>query len=381
MVSSSRAFAGPMRYIQGQGEIFNLAHYASIYGSKAFVLIDAFLFDEINEKIEPRFEEDGIAYRSLCFSGECCTNEIERLNDELDAFQGDVVLGIGGGKTLDTAKMLSATNHLPIIIVPTSASTDAPTSALSVLYSDKGEYVKNVKHSRNADLIVMDSGIIVKAPLRLFVAGMGDALATYFEAEANRRSAHNNLVGTGYQMTKTAYAISELCYETLMQDGYSAKIAVENQVVTAALENVIEANTLMSGLGFENAGLSCAHGIHAGLTALPETHPYYHGEKVAFGVLCQLVLENADEKTLLEVMEFMYRINLPLTLKEIGVEPTQENISTIAFGTAVDNKLIQSEPFEVTEDLVFAAIKVANDIGTKYLAATRKQGVKNDTKR
>ena len=56
---------------------------------------------------------------------------------------------------------------------------------------------------------------------------------------------------------------------------------------------MIEANTYLSGVGFESGGLAAAHALYNGLTAIPDAHHYYHGEKVAFGTLTQLVLENA----------------------------------------------------------------------------------------
>ncbi|NLC25740.1 MAG: glycerol dehydrogenase [Fastidiosipila sp.] len=371
MGNLSRAFAGPMRYIQGAGEINNLSQYTRNYGEKALILIDSFLYDKMIAAIKPQYKDDNTML-AIRFCGECCQEEIDRIVDSLSDFSADVLVAIGGGKTLDTVKLMAAQKSYPLIVVPTSAATDAPTSALSVLYSQDGKYIKNVKHKRNADLVLVDTEIIAKAPLRLLVAGMGDALATYFEAKANKESNHTNLVGAGYGMCLTAYAIAELCYEVLLRDGLQAKLAVENGVVTSALENVIEANTLMSGLGFENAGLACAHGIHAGFTALPEAHNAYHGEKVAFGILTQLVLENADQKVLYEVMQFMYEVGLPLTLEQVGVSDTDENIKTIAHVTAVENKLIQAEPCDISEELVFAAIKIANALGKKYILAQQK---------
>lgn len=371
MGNLSRAFAGPMRYIQGIGEINNLSQYTKNYGEKVLILIDSFLYDNIIEAINPQYEDKNVM-SAIRFCGECCQEEIDRILDSSGDFSADVLVGIGGGKTLDTVKLMSSQKNCPLIVVPTSAATDAPTSALSVLYTEEGQYIKNIKHKRNADLVLVDTEIISKAPLRLLVAGMGDALATYFEAKANKESNHNNLVGKGYGMCLTAYAIAELCYKVLLEDGVKAKIAVENGVATSALENIIEANTLMSGLGFENAGLACAHGIHAGFTALPEAHAAYHGEKVAFGVLTQLVLENADKELVNEVMQFMYEVGLPLTLEQVGVSDTDENIKTMAYITAVENKLIQAVPCNISEELVFAAIKVANALGKEYISAQRK---------
>ena len=136
----------------------------------------------------------------------------------------------------------------------------------------------------------MDTDIIVKSPVRLTVAGMGDALATYFEARACQRSGATSCAGG--KTTEAAMALAKLCFDTLMEEGVKAKIALEAGVCTPAVEKVIEANTLLSGIGFESAGLAGAHAIHNGFTVLEECHHMYHGEKVAFGTLTQLVLEN-----------------------------------------------------------------------------------------
>ncbi len=96
------------------------------------------------------------------------------------------------------------------------------------------------------------------------------------------------------------------------------KHANEEHIVTPALDRIIEANTLLSGIGFESAGLAAAHSVHNGLTALAETHAFYHGEKVAFGVLTGLQLADAS-RTNSTVYSFCERIGLPTTLADIGL--------------------------------------------------------------
>lgn len=365
LTSTTRAYGSPAKYIQGPGEFDKLESYTNAYGDKALFVIDGFLYDDLSRRLKKAYDATSSQCHTLCFEGECCREEFDRLCGNAKTYQANVMVGVGGGKTLDTVKTVAGELNLPLVIVPTAASTDAPTAALSVVYTKDGEYVCNVKHKRRADLILMDSDIIVKAPVRLFVAGMGDALATYIEALANEQSDAPNFIGTGYRRTKTSMAIAQMCFSILMEDGLKAKTAVENGNLTEAVENVIEANTLLSGLGYENTGLACAHGIHSGLTALSETHKYYHGEKVAFGVLCELVLEKAPATMIEKILDFMLTIGLPCTLKELGVEASPENIRTIANKT-VENKLIHAEPFPVNEDLVYHAILKADALGNRY---------------
>ena len=191
---------------------------------------------------------------------------------------------------------------------------------------------------------------------------MGDALATYFEARACAMSDAGNCVGG--KATLAAQALAELCYETLLTDGVNAVLAVEAGVCTKAVENVIEANTYLSGIGFESGGLAGAHAIHNGLTAIEETHAMYHGEKVAFGTLVQLVLENADEEDLADVIDFCIEVGLPVTLGELGIKEIKpEEIMEVAKLACADGDTLGNMPFEVTPEDVYAAILGADALG------------------
>ena len=162
-------------------------------------------------------------------------------------------------------------------------------------------------------------------------------------------------------------ALARLCYETLMSDGVKAKLALEAGACTESVEKVIEANTLLSGLGFESAGLAGAHAIHNGMTAMPETHAFYHGEKVAFGTLTQLVLENADE--LYEVLDFCVEVGLPVTFAQLGVaDASYERVLEVARLACADNDTLHNMPFEVTPEKVANAMLAADAYGRAALA-------------
>lgn len=256
-----------------------------------------------------------------------------------------------------------------MIIAPTIASTDAPTSALSVIYNELGAFDSYLFYPQNPNVVVMDTNIIARAPARLLVAGMGDALATYFEARACSAAGKMTMAGGG--TTLAALALAGLCFDTLLSDGIKAKLAVEAGVSTKAVENIIEANTLLSGLGFESAGLAAAHAIHNGFTALEECHHMYHGEKVAFGTIVQLVLENAPAEELEMVLEFCVQVGLPITLEELGVDcigpELEEKVMAIAELSCADNETIYNMPFEVDSDQVYAAIMAADRMGRDWL--------------
>lgn len=362
----SRAFGGPNKYIQGPGEFNNIEKFTSEYGKKTFFLIDKLLFNNLKSRLVDIFEGTDSIFTAETFSGECCQSEVDRLCSSAAQCNADIIVGVGGGKTCDTAKMVANNLGFPRILVPTSASTDAPTSGLAILYSETGEHIAALKMKRNSELVLIDSEIIVAAPVRLFIAGIGDALATYFEARANDLTETVNYIGKGYRRCKAGMAIAKMAYDLLLEDGVNAVSAVKRGIVTEEVENIIEANTLLSGLGFENTGCAAAHGIHSGITEIPESHKYLHGEKVAFGIVCQMVIENTPSDEMGKILHFMKRVGLPLTLRGIGIEPKEENIRAIAHHTVMKNPLIHHEPTFITEDVVFNAIIAADEIGNTF---------------
>ncbi len=168
----------------------------------------------------------------------------------------------------------------------------------------------------------------------------------------------------GGASTRSALALAELCYRTLIEDGPAALRSVKLKVVTPSLERIVEANTLLSGLGFESSGLAAAHAIHNGLTAAPPTHAFFHGEKVAFGVIVQLVLEGASQAQLAEVFRFSTSVGLPITLAGIGcADLPGELLQQVAARSTAPGETIHNEPFEVTAAMVADAILAADAAG------------------
>ncbi|WP_038173677.1 glycerol dehydrogenase [Vibrio pacinii] len=352
----------PSKYIQGEGALANIGKYVSAFGSKPFSIADDFVMGLTQDTVATSFAADGIPVTFERFNGQCSRPEIERLITLAQGVDTDVIIGIGGGKTLDTAKAIAYYTKLPVVIVPTIASTDAPTSALAVIYTPEGEFSEYLLFPSNPNMVIMDTAIIAKAPARLIIAGMGDALSTWFEARANMISGKATMAGGA--PTRSAQALAKLCYETLLADGLKAKAAVENGVSTQAVENIIEANTYLSGIGFESSGLAGAHAIHNGLTKLEECHHLLHGEKVAFGTLVQLVLENADYEEIQTVIGFCRSVGLPTNLHDMGVkELNHDKLMDVAIASCAEGETIHNMPFTVTAEKVFAAILTAHQLG------------------
>lgn len=355
----------PERYVQGRGVLVELCKHLQSMGNAPFILVSSSGKGRVEAPIAEGAKEFNTKLTYEVFQGECSNNEIDRLMKLYKESGCDVIVGIGGGKIHDTAKAVAFYAGAPVMIVPTIAGTDAPCSALSVIYSDDGVFEKYLFLPRNPNMVLVDTEVISKAPARLLVSGMGDALATFFEAHACKQSDSSNFLGGQY--TVTSMAIARLCYETLISDGVKALVAVQGGVVTKALENIVEANTYLSGIGFESCGLAAAHAIQNGFTAIPETHQSYHGEKVAFGTLTQLVLENADLEEFEEVINFCLDIGLPTTLKDLGIhEIKTDELMKVAELACSPNDTMGNMPFAVTPKMVCDAIIATDRLGYHY---------------
>jgi len=368
-----RAWGSPSRYIQGPHLLNQLEKYTRVYGHRVAAVIDPFFFERLTKELKAQFEGTGSVIETVVFGTEVTEKQIEATTEKLRAFAPTVVCGIGGGKTLDTAKAVADNFKTPVVICPTSASTDAPTSALSVIYKESGEHSHARPYVSNPNLVLMDSAIIAKAPIRFLVSGMGDALSTVFEARANALADHGNYINEGqgpFRRPKTAMAVAEACYETLIERGVQAKLAAEKGLVTEAVEDIIECNTLMSGLGFENTGCAGAHSVGDGITGLPVGAKSLHGERVAFGVICQLVAENAPKALMDEVVNFCLDVGLPVTLGDLWVEKTPENLKTIAETSM--HSFWNAEPFNISIPEIIDVVLAGDAIGAFYKAQREK---------
>tara|TARA_R110000751_G_scaffold259709_3_gene358986 strand:- start:23364 stop:24512 length:1149 start_codon:yes stop_codon:yes gene_type:complete len=262
-------------------------------------------------------EASGARVHSCQFNGECTREEIDRLSLACTPFKPDIIVGAGGGKALDTAKGVALQLGSRLVIVPTIASSDAPTSRLIAIYDAQHRIIEVPCLKRNPDAVIVDTAILVAAPQRFFVAGMGDALTKKFEVGSARRSNRRNyFAGLPTELTGL---LADRCYEIIRSDAIEALRAIEDGVPNAAFERVVEASILHSGLAFESGGLSIAHGLLRGLTPFEQTQAYLHGELVAYGLLVQLATHGFADVEILELMGFLSKIGLPTCLADIGL--------------------------------------------------------------
>jgi len=360
-----RIFTSPSRYIQGYGITSNFAKYISHLGSKPFVIGGGKALSTVREIISKSVAENSMECDFFVFSGKGTRSDAAELSRKATTFGADIIVGVGGGLALDTAKSVAYGMDLPVVMVPTVASTDAPCSAEALQYTEDHRFDREIKLKRNPDLVLVDSKIVAEAPIRFFVAGMGDALSTWFEAHTCMKSGAKNF--SGGIATAAGLSIARLAYDTLLEYGVAAKLAVDQHAVTPAVEMIIEANTLLSSIGFENCGAGAAHSISVGLGTLEGAENCLHGELVGFGTLANLVLENYPKDEIHRVIGFCHAVGLPCSLKQLGVRDASRadlmKAAEIALGPG---SFMKNLSIDITPDLVVDSIMGADALGSSY---------------
>jgi len=396
-----KVLVGPLRYVQGPNALSEMDQQLQALAiRKPLVLVSR----SAKKVVEPIFagmlEARRIIYELLEFGGECTFREIDRVKNACIEGCHDAIIGCGGGKTLDTGRAAAAAAAVmveksppealprfgagvPYVSVPTVAATDAATSAVSLVYTEEGIAETALAFPTNPTMVLVDTGIIARSPVRLIVAGMGDALATHFEAAVSLRTG-TPCIQTSAHSTLTAQALARLCLDIILDYGVHAKAEAEAGIPGPGIEAIAEANVFLSGLGFESGGLSAAHAIGLAFHHINEcfeTH-MYHGELVAFGTLTQLILEERKPEYLDTIFGFCKAVGLPTTFGELNLgNVTDEELLRVA-DAASRHVIIRSMPGGTAQPdregrfydhlTVFRAMKTADAYGRAFDRTSRR---------
>jgi glycerol dehydrogenase len=324
-----RIFAATSRYIQGAGQLDELGRHTRELGAHAVLVADAAVRELLQERIGRSFAAAGVPLQVLTFPGEVTHAAIDTMLAAARQCGADVVVGVGGGKALDAAKGVARSLGARLVCVPTIASNDGPASASIAVYNDQHQMVEVLQLQRNPDLVLVDSAVVAQAPLRFFLAGIGDAISKKFEAEACHKAGALTLFGA--PASHTGLMAAEACYDLIRRHGAAAVDAVREGRVSDDVESVIEATVLLSTLSFENGGLSVAHAIARGLPYLPRAAGTLHGAHVAYGLLVQLTLEQRPALMIDELTAFYRQLGLPARLADLlGVEASAAEFDMLA---------------------------------------------------
>ena len=347
----------PSLYVQGPGALHALGPVLADLGEQALVIADTAVLRLLGERVDMLLTEHRLRITFRELTGEVTVDAADALaapGADLDTAAIDVVVGLGGGKSLDAAKAVALRLDRPVVTVPTIASNDSPTSSGAAMYDERHNMVGAELLRQNPAAVIVDTELVAAAPASFLRAGIGDAIAKKWEALGCLHG--TGMTPSGTRPLLTGIAIAESCYATIRRDAVAGLRACEEGRVTAELENLVEAVVLMSGLGFENGGLSLAHSLTRGLMPARGASIASHGEHVAWALLVQREAEGADESELLDLTRFLQTIGLPTNLDDLGMHaPTAGEIQEIARLTMTAPHLANlAQPVSETE--IVAAI-------------------------
>lgn len=357
-------FRSPGVYFQRGGALRDIGSYVERLGDAALIVASPSAWERYKDTVMNSMADTGCECSVSFFRGKTTEAAIAAVIDDFEANNCGVIVGLGGGNTIDTARAAADLKASPLIVVPTAASNDSPCSALAVIHGDDGAVTELRKTRRNPDVVLVDTDVILEAPKRLLTAGMGDALATWFEASACKASGIITLAGG--KTSELALQMARSCYDTLIRYGRQALHAVESGFTTDDFEKVVYACIYLSGFGFESGGVAAAHAINDGFSPCPEARHLYHGELVGFGTLSMLMLESSYSGDSDAVLDFMIDVGLPVTFEQLGIEPEDSLLMRVA-NTACKESVMKNMPFEVTPADVIRAMLKADVVGKARL--------------
>ena len=305
-----------------------------------------------------------VEFEMVQYGGECSLAEIETLVERVSLHAYDALIGVGGGKVLDLTKTVSHLTRKPAVLIPTLASNCAPWTPISVIYDQMGAFVRYDLYPESASLVLVEPRIIVDSPIEMFIAGIGDTLAKWYEADVQMVGIINKPV----PLQISHYAAKQ-CKELLLLHSEGALFAVKSGVINDDFVKVVEAIIVLGGMvggfGDHYGRIAGAHSIHNGLTVLEETHHALHGEKVAYGILVQLVLEDRPEE-IEDLLPFYRQLGLPVSLSDLGVKNISDQvIAAIATKSTNPGESIHAMPIgEITAAKVSKAISEVEKITT-----------------
>ena len=308
----------PARVLRGENCLVNSGREIAKLGTRPLLIGGGCTLEVVKPLLEPVLKAQNSIDLSANYSPDCAETSLSRLKKTAQQHQADLIIGIGGGKALDLAKLLADQCDLPIVTVPTSGATCAAWTALSNVYSEAGAFQYDVTLDRCPDLLILDYGLVRTAPHRTLVAGIGDAIAKWYEASVSSGNSTATLLISAVQQAR-------ILRDILFQ---KSAIALKDPNSNEWRE-VVDATVLLAGVIGGIGGAECrtvaAHAVHNALTHLTEAHDLLHGEKVAYGILVQLRLEEMVQGNQLaasarkQLLQFYSEIGLPRTLEDLGL--------------------------------------------------------------
>lgn len=346
-------------YTVGPEAYQKIPEFCKVYGKTAVVIGGEKAMAAAREKLLAATAGSGITILDFVRYGTECTFATAKALEENSAVrQANMIFAVGGGKAVDTAKLVALDLEKPYFSFPTIASNCAASSALAIVYNEDGSFCEFVHFLNSAKHVFIDTEIIAKSPIQYLWAGIGDTYAKYYEVSVSakgERLEHFRAVGVN---------LSRMCIDTMVDHGEQALRDNRAGVPSYDLEQV--ALTIIITTGWVsmlvardhtmdyNGGV--AHAFFYGLCSLPnfsEDENHLHGVVVAFGVLMLLMIDGREQECE-ELKAFNRKVNLPTRLSDIGV--TVEDVAKAAPEMVKDADL-EHYPYRVTEEMLVEAAR------------------------
>ncbi|MDX5628971.1 MULTISPECIES: iron-containing alcohol dehydrogenase family protein [unclassified Brenneria] len=313
----------PAQILRGPGVISQLGDICALLGKRALVIGGHQSLAAVNDKIRRQLEDSAVELAgSAWFGGESSEENIRRLAQAVKDQKADMVISVGGGKSLDTGKAVGVETNVPVVTIPTIAATCAAVTPLTIRYHDDGRFRDLFPLPQAPAAVIIDSEIIAAAPLRWLAAGLGDTLAKWYEFRAI-----SDHLGQQSGVARSSCANSRICYDLIGSYGASACDAVRAGKPGAELDQVLDAIFMFAGLTSlmsSGAHAAASHAIYEGFTVCDKTRAFGHGLLVGFGNLCLLALENRSDEELREAIKLAHACAVPLRLREIAQLNSEE---------------------------------------------------------
>jgi glycerol dehydrogenase-like iron-containing ADH family enzyme len=345
----------PAKVIRGSDVLQSAATEIAHLGSRPLIVAGNRTLVMTQESLQPILKAQQLQTAQASYGADCCEATLETLKKAAKEHQADVIIGVGGGKAMDTAKLVAHELQLPVVTIPTSAATCAAWTALSNVYSEAGAFLYDVALSRCPDLLILDYDLIQSAPQRTLVAGIGDAIAKWYEASVSSGHSQQTLIIAAVQQAR-------ILRDILLQKSAAALQQPGSEIWQEVVDGTVLLAGVIGGLGGAQCRTVAAHAVHNGLTHIAG-HSSIHGEKVAYGILVQLRLEEMVQGNQLaaaarqQLLKFYAEIGLPQKLADLGLgNITLGELQTAAEIALAPQSDIHRLPFKVALEQLMAAM-------------------------
>ena len=346
----------PACVLRGQNALAQAGDAIARLGKRPLIVGGSNSLAAAQPYLQPILQQQQLQSAETAYGKDCSEISLETLRAAVQTHEADFIIGVGGGKALDSAKLLAHQCQIPIVTIPTSAATCAAWTALSNIYSEQGAFQYDVTLARCPDLLILDYGLIQTAPQRTLVAGIGDAIAKWYEASVSSGHSEQTMIISAVQQAR-------ILRDILFQKSAIALKEPGSETWQEVTDAVVLLAGVIGGIGGAQCRTVAAHAVHNGLTHLLASHGTLHGEKVAYGILVQLRLEEMLQNNQLaasarqQLLKFYGEIGLPQTLDNLGLgDITLTELQRATEIACNPNSDIHRLPFKVVPEQLMAAM-------------------------